>query len=700
MTKDRLNLDYETYSEADLTTVGSSVYSKHPSTEVLMAAFALNRGPVQQWDKARGEPIPRELAQALASPDVEKWAWNASFEMQITQQLVADVPIEQWRDTMVQAMHCSLPGKLEAAGPVVGLSDDHLKDRGGKALMRKFSFPRKPTKNDQRTRVLWHEAEEDYDKYLTYNRRDVVAERGVLIKLAPHMMSDEEWELWHLDQHINRNGLPINLNMVHNAIRIYEQALEEGFARMRDLTGLANPNSNQQILPWLQAQGYMFDDLKAAHVKTAALYFDEKPDHWSDQQYLDYQSNWVLDEVLHLRLETSRSSIKKYYALARATDADGLLRNTLQMNGAARTGRWAGRIFQPQNLPRPEKRFEKMQPLIAHQIEVLDHDSLKLIHGNVFDVLASGLRPAAQAPDGYMFYDADLSAIENRVLGWLSGCDKILDVFRSKRDPYISFACYLYDKPYDELWHEYKVLKNSAKRTIGKPGTLGCGYGMGPGERRVNASTGEVEGTGLLGYAWNMGVSSFTPEDSKLSVDIFRREFVEVKEYWYDMERAMRRAIKTGKPVEHAVNGGPLIRFVMSGPFLKVILPSGRPLYYLRPRIEPIKTPWGAVKMQITYEGLNDKKQWVRQHTTPGKIVENVDQAISRDLLVYGMKLARARGLDMRLHVHDQILGLTKIDKAEEQLTVLKECMEESPWWADGLPLGSEGFTTKVFMKD
>lgn len=700
--KDTLNLDYETFSEVSLPDVGTSIYASHPSTEVLMAAFAMNRGPVQQWLPAEGEPAPKEFIEAMLSPDVEKWAWNAPFEMAITRNLVCDVVIPQWRDTMVQALHCSLPGSLEKAAQVVGLPDEAQKDRRGKALMRKFSFPRKPTKKNPATRTFWNDAgeEEPWEGYKQYNRSDVVAERGVMLKLKNFDMGADEWELWHLDQAINQAGLPINIRMVRNAIKVYEEALSQGFARMNEITQLANPNSLAQLLPWLQERGYMFDDCQKSHIKTAARYFREQPDHWTNDEWEYYRGDTDLREVLDLRLETSRTSIKKYYALARSTDDDGNLRGTLQMNGAARTGRWAGRIFQPQNLPRPEKRFEDIQPLIAEDVEKLDLESIQMVYGNVFDVLASAIRPAAQAPEGHTFIDADLSAIENRVLGWMSGCDKILDVFRQGRDPYISFATYLFDETYEDLWHEYKVDRKGDKRTIAKPGTLGCGYQMGAGQQTINQKTGEIEATGLLGYAWNMGVTSFTEADSKLSVDTFRREFSEVPDYWYDIERAMRRCIKTGKRTGHGVPGGPTIWFEMDGPFCKMILPSGRALYYLRPKIEQVKTPWGAIKMQITYEGMNDRKQWVRINTTPGKITENADQAISRDLLVHGMKKAIKRGIDVRLHVHDQIVGLSLDHKADRDLEILIESMEETPWWADGLPLGSNGFTTKVFMKD
>lgn len=693
---DTLSLDFETFSDVDLTEVGSSVYARHDSTEVLMAAYSFNGGKIQQWVPAENEPMPVDLEEAMLDPEVIKTAWNAPFEIGITRHTLGmNVDVRQWRDTMVHALHCSLPGKLEKCGEVLGLPLDQQKDRRGKALMRKFSFPRKPTKTNRNTRLFWHEALPDWQEYLEYNRSDVVAELAIGRRLAPYPMSTAEWELWFLDQQINNAGLPINMSMVRNAIRIYEEALTNGLREMREWTGLANPNSLPQLLPWLKSEGYMFDDCKKGHIESALGYFDEPPDHWSEGQWEAYRYNHTLKRVLELRAETSRTSIKKYYALARATDDDGNLRNVLQMNGAARTGRYAGRIYQPQNLPRPNKEFESFQPLLAEQIETLTLGEIEVLHGNPFNVLATGLRPSAQAPSGKLFIDADLNAIENRVLGWLAQCGKILEVFHLKRDPYIAFAAYLYNRPYDELYHEYKVLKDSRKRTIAKPGTLGAGYGMGPGEIRVNRTTGEVEATGLLGYAWGMGVKHFTVEDAKHSIDTFRTEFSEVKDYWYTLERAAKRCVTTGKPQEEGV-----IRFDRKGPFLRMILPSGRPLYYLRPRMEMVKTPWGEMKRQLTYEGMNDKKQWVRIHTTPGKIVENADQAISRDLLVHGMKLANKRGIDIRLHVHDQIVGLVAEEQAQEKLDVLIECMEEQPRWANGLPLGSNGFTTKIFQKD
>lgn len=702
---DLIRLDYETYSDLDLREVASSRYSRHGSTEVLMGAYEFNdNGNVEQWDAAGGQPIPKIVAEALVDPEVEKWAWNASFEIQITlNTLKIPTVIEQWKDSMILAMSCSLPGSLDKAGPIINIDDEHLKDKDGKRLMRKFSIrkksQRKATKG-QLIRTYWYDDVEDYEKYLLYNRRDVIAEGAIARRLMQfNSMSEEEWAMWHMDQRINQAGLPINMQMVQNASKVYHEVMAIQQAEMNEVSGLDNASSTQQLKPWLIENGYMFDDCQKGHIKTARAYFDEKPDHWEDDQWDEYRANEPLKRVLDLRLETSRSSIKKFDSLLNATDSDGMLRNVLQFCGAQRTWRWAGRVFQPQNLPRPEKRFEKNIAIHAKQVEHLDWESLQLIYGNVFDLLASTIRPAAQAPEGKLLIDADLNAIENRVLGWMSGCTKILDVFKNKRDPYIDFATYIYNMPYDALWYEYKTQGNGAKRTIAKPGVLGCGYMLSAGEKKVNRQTGEIEATGLLGYAWDMGVKHFTPEQSKLSVDTFRREFHEVKTYWYGIERAAKKCIKTGRPTSYG-EGYAEIKFDRLGPFLRMILPSGRALHYVRPRVEMVKAPWGDMKETITYEGLNDRKQWVRMTTHPGKLTENADQAISRDLLAHGIMLSMNAGLDVRLHVHDQIIGLSLEDKAEEELALLIECMETPPPWGPDIPLGSAGFISPVFMKD
>lgn len=686
MAKDRVHIDFETYSDLNLAAVGVGRYVRHPSTEALMAAWSLNDVPQQQWIPAEGEDIPKPLKEALLDPSVEKWAWNAPFEINVTRQVIGlDTPLESWRDTMVLALTCSLPGKLEKAGPVVDLPEDKQKDARGRRLMSKFSMPRKPTKTKPDTRVYWYQAYSDWREYLEYNAQDEVSERAIWHRLKPYMLPEEEWELWLLDQQINEKGIPINMAMVRNAIRIYEHAVRIRLEEMQDITKLDNANSGPQLLPWLQERGYPFDDLKKGHIARAVEKAKEPGSNVGGDDYL---------RVLELRQETSRTSPKKYHALRRAVDSDGMLRYAFQFAGAARTWRWGGRLWQPQNLPRPTKKLEKGIAIHAANVERMDAEAVELVYEKPMDLLASCIRPAAQAPDGYLFIDADLNAIENRVLGWLAGCEKILRVFRLGRDPYVDFATYLFGMPYDQLMAEYKG-GDSSKRTISKPGVLGCGYMLGPGEERVNWKTGEKEATGLLGYAWNMGITDFTPDQSKLSVDTFRREFEEVKDYWYGIERAAKKCIRSGRPVDFGV-----VRFDRKGPFMRMVLPSGRALHYLRPRIEDVRAPWGEIKPTITYESLNDKKQWVRETTHPGKLTENADQAIARDILAVGMRRAARRKLDLRLHVHDQLVGLVREREAEAMLTVLRECMEEPIDWAKGLPLGSAGFVSKIFMKD
>lgn len=702
MAQDRVHIDWETFGTVSLPNVGVGRYSRHPDTEVLMGAWSLNDVKQKQWIPAEGEPLPRDLKEALEDPHVIKWAWNAPFEINITRNVLKiDTPLTSWRDTMVLALTCSLPGKLEKAGPVVDLDEDKQKAGKGRRLMKKFSEPRKPTKTKPNTRVYWHEAYSDWLEYLDYNEQDETAERAIYHRLKAYMPPDHEWELWHLDQRINEAGIPINMRMVRNAITIYETTLKDKLAEMSDLTGLDNANSGPQLLPWLQENGYPFTDLKKGHITRAIERRREELGIGDEDAQIRHNGGPSLAEdddylrVLELRAETSRTSPKKFHALRRAVDPqEWVLRYAFQFAGAARTWRWGGRLFQPQNLPRPIKKLEKRLPLHAKNVEILDPESFHLLYDKPMDVLASTIRPAAQAPDGYLFIDADLNAIENRVLGWLAGCEKILRVFRLGRDPYIDFATYLFGLPYDVLYAEYKG-GDSSKRTISKPGVLGCGYMLGPGEERVNFKTGEKEATGLLGYAWNMQVTEFTQEQSKLSVDTFRREFEEVKDYWYGIERAAKKCIRTGRRVDFGH-----IYFDRKGPFMRMGLPSGRHLHYCRPRIEDVKAPWGEIKPTITYESQNDRKQWVRETTHPGKLTENADQAISRDLLAHGMRLADRRGLDLRIHVHDQLVGLVPEDEAEAKLKVLIECMEEQPRWAKDLPLGSNGFISKVFMKD
>lgn len=1012
MTQPRLFHDFETASRVDLKAAGLSRYARDPSTKPLMLAWAIDDEPVEQVVFVKGQKAPPRLREALRDPHVIKSAWNAAFERAIFQHCLSlTIPIEQWRDTMVLAYTLSLPGSLGFAGEVVNLPLDKKKDARGKLLMRKFSSPRKPTKNKPWEFCTWETDPEEFEEYESYNRQDVEAERAIWRRLRKWDLPEHEWALWHLDQRINEAGIPINRRVVDNAVDVAAAVVERRLAEMKRITGLDNPNSTAQLLPWLRDRGYPYEDLKKGHVQRAldavVDNLSDSPRGLGDKEYRDPEHD--LMDVLELRQEVSKSSVKKYNALQDSVDEDGVLRGAFQFAGAGRTWRWAGRKYQAQNLARPVGYLEKSQLQCVQHLERLDAEAIEIVYHKPMDLLSTCVRPVVQAKKGEVLIDADLNAIENRVLGWMAGEDKILQVFRDKKDPYIDFACHLTGRTYEELWHEYKVLGRKADRTMAKPGVLGCfgqdtlvltetewkrivdvttsdkvfdgvqfvehdgvvyqgvkevietrgltvtpdhkikvgdawlsasalgdestyrkalnsargrsevspdgkaatsytfanalaelgrmfsrgisdlakpmganpahrnetvgllavesglrsttfwrtgsmrsgadakipetlatqntaaegsfassvtpmissliawtssaltghlkltertttgtmlrgifdsltgrsktrtgvtarelntrdgfirrlssaifsrqrtdalgtyyvngsqdvrpqkssptkpgaavrteavwdvvnagprhcfmiwsedgpllahncGYMLGAGEEFENEQTGEIEASGLLGYAWNMGVKTFTKELSSKSVTTWRETYTRAVEYWYEIERAARRCILTGRPQEAG-----WVSFDMSGPFLRMRLPSGRYLHYCRPQVQEKMMPWGKKKDVITYEGLNDKNQWVRISTHPGKITENADQAISRDLLAHGMRLAAAEGINIRMHIHDQIVASVAESQAEEKLRVLIECMSETPAWAPGMPLASEGHISPAFIKD
>lgn len=578
-----LSLDFESYCDESVTDIGADAYSRHPTLEILMAAYTIDDGEIEQWIPAEGQPMPDNLYAALTNPRCLKFAWNKAFEWSIIENhLKIHTEHREWRDPMVLGYTLSFPGKLEKVGPIVGLPMDKRKDARGKSLIRKFCGLQKPNKKHTKSWRVWpHMAPKEWEEFLGYNVQDVVAERAIWKRIRKYDMPAHEWEHWFMDQEINQAGIPVNVRMVDNAIRVYDDLLEDRFAQMRHITGLKNPNSTKVLLPWMKERGYPYEDCQKGHIKRALEFFEKPPKSWSAKKQQQYAQEIDLQRVLELRLESAKSSPKKYATLRRHMDVDaGVLRNAFQFAGAGRTWRWSGRGWQAQNLAKPTKELEKILPTVVKCLEFMDAQSLELVFEKPFDVLSSCVRPIVQAPEGFVFADVDLSAIENRVLGWMSKCQAILEVFEKGQDPYIAFATKLFHKTYEELWHEYKVLGNSSKRTIAKPGVLGAGYMLGAGEQHENRKTGEMEATGLLGYAWNMGVRQFTQEDSILSVETFRQAYSEVKDFWYAMDKAARKCIKTGREVDCWP-----ITFDIKGPFMRMRLPSGRYLHYFRPRI-------------------------------------------------------------------------------------------------------------------
>lgn len=670
-----LYLDFETFSNCDLKATGVHVYAAHPSTRALMLAWAYDNGEVQQWVK--GEPLPKQLLLDLQDRSITKRAFNAQFERLIFKHTLGiDVAPEQWRCSMVLAMSLALPGGLDKLGGVVRIAEDKQKMAAGKKLIGIFCKTRKPTKVKPNVVCNKYTNYEDWIEFLRYNRLDIEAERAIVKKIRKWDLSDEEQARWCLDQKINDRGIPVNREAVSNALELVEDMGLDYMSSLRNLTELSNPNSTAQMLPWLQKQGYKYYDLRAGHVREAAK-----------------TAQGDLAEALNGRLVLSQSSVKKYKAVCDALSEDNTLKGCFQFMGASRTGRWSGRRFQPQNLKKAAGEYEKRQEEMAKDLEHLNYAEVKTKYGNPTNLLASAVRSVVQARPGYLLGDADLGAIENRVLGWVCGEDKILSVFRDGRCPYVDFATFLFKQSYEGLYAEYKA-GDKSKRTLAKPAVLGAGYGLSAGYEYEDKSTGEMIATGLMGYSRGMGID-MTAAQCEHSIAVFREAYPRVPAYWKEIEGAAMKCAAYGKPTKAG-----LIRFTMDNPFLIMHLPSGRNLYYLRPKIESRLMVWGDYKDSLTYEGPDDRGHISRIPTYYGKLVENAVQALARDILAEGMIKADKRGLDICMHVHDEIVIESREDRAEEELKILIECMEESPAWCSDLPLKAEGSLSWFFAKD
>lgn len=686
-----LSIDYETASPVDIRAHGVYRYAKHPDTKVLLCAYAFDSEPVRQWCPAEFEPIPDDLYEALLDPVIEKHAWNVEFERAITKHVMGvETPVESWRDTMVLALGLSLPGKLLKCCEVMRLPEE-LRKTDGQPLITRFSV---------KQMKWWDEKQAEYwQKFKAYNVTDVEAEREVYRRLKKFDLPEHEWQVFAVDRRINERGIPTNMRMCRSTIRIRDALVSEYLAEMNTMTGLDNSNSVQQLLPWLQEQGYAYDDCKASHIRDAFVHGSVSED---------------CRRVLWLRQQVSRISTKKFDAIESHVDDDGRIRGTLQMNGAKRTQRWGGRVVQPQNLPRPVAGLDSLEwgeteggnPLIVggKQIELailLESGTLEDIKRHIerpMDAIAGATRTVIQAPDGYLFVVYDWSAIENVILGWLSGDDKILDVFRKGLDPYIAFAVHLYRKRYSVLLKEYKD-GNRAIRQDSKPPVLGCGYMLGPGQEETNYETGETIYTGLRGYAENMGIS-LSQEMAEHAVKTWRETYDVTVDYWYELQRAAMNTVRRGTPHEAGRIG-----FDIKKPFLRMHLPSGRCLHYLRPRVEPQMKWWGKTKDTLTYEGEDSRNyQWTRISTHPGKIMENADQGTAREILAHA--LVRLEELELYwdcttvLHVHDEVVNLVREDQADEVYAAMGTIMKTMPEWASDLPLDAHGYISKYFVKD
>ena len=646
-----LSIDVETFSDVDISKCGAYKYAESPSFEILLFAYAADGGEVQVVDLAAGEKIPQEILAALTDDNVIKWAFNANFERICLSRYLSDVGFlrdaflspESWHCTMVWAAYMGLPLSLAAVGSVLGLEEQKMSE--GKSLIRYFCTPCTATKtNGGRVRKLPCHAPDKWAMFKAYNKRDVKVEMAIQHRLAKFPVPNFLWDEYHLDQAINDRGIRIDMAFVDNAIAIDARSRDELSGRMKQLTGLDNPNSVQQMKGWLSQHGAETDSLD----KKAVL-------------ELLKNAPSELAEVLSLRQQLAKSSVKKYIAMKNVACADHRARGTFRFYGANRTGRFSSKNIQLQNLPQNYmEHLEDVRTLVRRG----DFESLNVLYDSVPNVLSQLIRTAFIPKEGRKFIVADFSAIEARVLSWLAKERWRMDVFESNGDIYCATA--------GRMFHcnVVKHGENGHLRQKGKQAELACGYG---------GSVGALKAFGAL-------ESGMKEDELKSLVDAWRAANTNIVEFWWAVDRAAKGCIKErSTKVTHG------IRFIYQSGMMFIELPSGRRLAYVKPRIG--ENQFGGES--VTYMGLDLSKKWARIESYGPKLVENVTQAISRDILCYAMQTLRT--MDIVAHVHDEI-----IIECDEQvsLPVICEQMERTPPWAEGLLLRAEGFECRFYQKN
>lgn len=668
-----LRIDIETHSSTDLIKCGVARYVEAPDFEVMLFGYAYGDGPANVIDLAQGETIPQHVLRDLEDPATVKKAFNANFEITcLSRHLGRQLDPAQWRCTSVHSLYLGLPGKLADVGRVVGLAEDKQKMSSGWALIRYFCLPCKPTKaNGGRTRNLPKHDPAKWQLFKDYCARDVEVERDVDAKIARFGIPQVEHDLWVLDQRMNTTGITVDANLVMNAIDCDTQVKERLTAEAIALTGLDNPNSRNQLLAWLQEAE---DDDTITDLTKKSV-----------PKLLENTDSEVVRRVLELRQELSKTSVAKYAAMARAMCADSAVRGLTQFYGANRTGRFAGRLVQVQNLPQNKLRDID---LARNLVKSGDYETLELLFGNAPDTLSQLIRTAFVARPGHKFVIVDFSAIEARMVAWLAWCEWRLEVFATHGKIYEASAEQMFNLP------KGSVTKKSPYRQKGKVSELALGYGGG-----ANAL--------ITMGALNMGLTEAELEPIKVA---WREANPEIVRFWGDCESAAKTAVAGKTTYTLAVAGGRAkLVFAYESGFLTIQLPSGRKLFYVKPRIERedlVRELSNGGKFivasagSVTYEGQDQKtKQWTRLSTYGGKLVENLCQAISRDCLREAMFTLDANGFTQLTTVHDEIICEEVIDGPRD--VKLAEGLMGCPIaWAPGLLLRGDGFETPYYMKE
>ena len=657
-----LSIDLETYSDVDIKKAGVYKYAESPQFEILLFAVSVDNGPVKVYDLARGEKLPVDIIDAIVSDDVTKWAFNASFERiclsywlkknypdkfmtySIPEDTVSNyLDPSSWHCTMIWSAYMGLPLSLEGVGAVLKLEEQKIKE--GKDLIRYFCSPCKPTKtNGNRTRNLPQHAPDKWTSFKEYNKRDVEVEMKIKERLSKFPVPDFVWGEYHLDQEINDRGIALDMNLAQNAITFDEISKSEITDILKDITGLDNPNSVLQMKVWLSEQGLETDTLgkKAVNelIKTAP------PD---------------LAKVLKLKQKLAKSSVKKYQAMQNAVCSDGRARGMFQFYGGNRTGCWAGRIIQLQNLPQ-----NHMEDLAAARgiVKNGNYEDLEILYEDIPDTLSQLIRTAFVPKEGYKFIVCDFSAIEARVIAHLAGETWREDVFTSGGDIYYASASKMFHVPVE------KHGVNSHLRQKGKIAELALGYG------------GSV-GTLKAMEAIDMGLNE---DELKPLVNAWRSSNTNIVSLWWDVDRAVKTAIQTKTlTVTHG------IKFICKSGMLFIHLPSERNLCYVKPKI--YINQFGSES--VSYEGIGQTKKWERIESYGPKFVENIVQAISRDILAYSMRTLSHCFICG--HVHDELI----IECSKNiSLDAICEQMGRSPSWMPDILLRADGYETEFYKKD
>ena len=641
-----LEMDIESFSDVDLIKCGVYAYADSPAFEILLFAYSFDGGETQIIDLAQGEKLPAEVEEAIFDVSVTKTAYNANFERTcLSKYFGRYIPPESWHCSAVQAAMLALPRSLEDVGRVLGLDEQKMKE--GKELIRYFCVPCKPTKaNGGRTRNLPCHAPEKWELFKTYCKRDVDVEKSIRRKLHNFPIPESEMELYRLDQRINDRGVLVDMGLVEQAIACERLHKEVVTKRAYELTGLENPNSVAQLKGWLGDKGMEAESLSKKAVADMIA-----------------ETDGEVEELLRLRLLMAKTSVKKYEAMERSVCSDGRVHGMLMFCGANRTARWSGKIVQIQNLP---KNYIPDLELARELVKQGRFEDIELLYDSTPNVLSELIRTAFIPKPGCRFVVADFSAIEARVLAWLSGEQWRLDVFTSHGKIYEASASSMFHVPVEE------ITKTSPLRQKGKVAELGLGFG---------GAAGALISMGAL----DMGL---TEDELPPLVAAWRKANPHITQFWWDVDAAAVKAVTE----KQKTKVGKIIFEYKSG-ILFITLPSGRKLSYVKPRMAVNKFGRDG----LTYEGISENKKWSRIETYGPKLVENIVQGTARDLLAEAMLRVEKKGYPIVMHCHDEIIA--EVPEGIGSVDEMCEIMAVQPTWAEGLPLRADGYSCSFYQK-